>query len=118
MRELLSYPEDVRTFLRMDEDSYRELLDLVRPSIEKKSTVLRPAIDAHQRLTATLRYLATGARYSDLKFSTCISAQSLSQIIPETCTAIIQALSHEYLKVRGFKKKYLFIFFNKNDFID
>ena len=29
LRELLSYPEDLRTFLRMDEDSYRELLDLV-----------------------------------------------------------------------------------------
>ena len=89
LRELLPYPEDVHTFLRMDENSYLELLDLVRPRIEKQSTVLRSLIDPHQRLMATLRYLATGASYQDLKFSTRISAQALSNIIPETCNAII-----------------------------
>ena len=83
LRELLPYPEDVHTFLRMDENSYLELLDLVRPRIEKQSTVLRSPIDPHQRLMATLRYLATGASYQDLKFSTRISAQALSNIIPE-----------------------------------
>ena len=59
LRELLPYPEDVHTFLRMDENSYLELLDLVRPRIEKQSTVLRSPIDPHQRLMATLRYLAS-----------------------------------------------------------
>ena len=83
LRELLPYLEDVHTFLRMDENSYLELLDLVRPRIEKQSTVLRSPIDPHQRLMATLRYLATGASYQDLKVSTCISAQALSNIIPE-----------------------------------
>ena len=83
LRELLPYLEDVHTFLRMDENSYLELLDLVRPRIEKQSTVLRSPIDPHQRLMATLRYLATGASYQDLKFSTRISAQALSNIIPE-----------------------------------
>ena len=41
LRELLPYPEDVDTFLRMDENSYLEFLDLVRPCIEKQLTVLR-----------------------------------------------------------------------------
>ena len=99
LRELLPYPEDVHTFLRMDENSYLELLDLVRPRIEKQSTVLRSPIDPHQRLMATLRYFATGASYQNLKFSTRISAQALSNIIPETCNAIYDALSAEYLKV-------------------
>ena len=83
LRELLPYLEDVHTFLPMDENSYLELLDLVRPRIEKQSTVLRSPIDPRQRLMATLRYLATGASYQDLKFSTRISAQALSKIIPE-----------------------------------
>ena len=83
LRELLPYLEDVHTFLRMDENSYLELLDLVRPRIEKQSTVLRSPVDPHQRLMSTLRYLATGASYQDLKFSTRISAQALSNIIPE-----------------------------------
>ena len=41
LRELLPYPEDVHAFLRMDENSYLELLDLIRPRIEKQSRVLR-----------------------------------------------------------------------------
>jgi hypothetical protein len=36
------------------------------------------AISPHERLTATLRYLATGRTYEDLKFTTVISLQALS----------------------------------------
>jgi hypothetical protein len=44
---------------------------------------MRNSIIAEERLTATLRYLATGNSYEDLKFSTGISPQSLGKIIPE-----------------------------------
>ena len=52
LRELLPYLEDVHTFLRMDENSYLELLDLVRPRIEKQSTVLRSPIDLTPEINA------------------------------------------------------------------
>ncbi|KAJ8975151.1 hypothetical protein NQ317_012429 [Molorchus minor] len=42
---------------------------------------MRTAISPHERLTATLRFLATG---QDLEFTTIISKQALSEIIPET----------------------------------
>jgi hypothetical protein len=46
------------------------------------------SISPHERLTVTLRFLATGRSHEDLKFRTLISAQSLGHIIPETCEAI------------------------------
>lgn len=62
---------------------------------------LRPSISPHERLTATLRFLATGRSYEDLKFSTLISPQALGQIIPETCQAIYSVLKNKYLKVKN-----------------
>lgn len=61
---------------------------------------MRLAISPHERITATLRFLATGRSYADLKFSTIISPQAIGYIIPETCIAIHQVLHQDYLKVK------------------
>lgn len=60
---------------------------------------MRKAITPHERLIVTLRFLSTGRSYEDLKFSTAISPQSLSIIIPDTCKAIYKVLSKIYLHV-------------------
>lgn len=101
LQELSAYPEDFKNILRLDEPIYEKLLRIVTPLIEKKFTLMRVPISPQDRLTATLRYLATGIRYQDLQFASCISAQALSQIIPETCTAIYKALVKDYMKVRN-----------------
>ena len=54
---------------------------------------------SHERLSVTLRFLATGRSYEDLKFSAAISPQALGVIIPETCAAIYEVLKKDYLKV-------------------
>ncbi|KAE9523848.1 hypothetical protein AGLY_015736, partial [Aphis glycines] len=84
--------DDFRNYLRMDYDCFNELLNLVSPLISKQNTHMRDAVSAEERLVATLRYLATGRDYADLKFSTAISPQLLSKIIPETCNAIFKVL--------------------------
>lgn len=83
----------------MDEDTYIELLNLVTPLIKKQDTVMRKAITPHERLSTTLRFLATGRCMEDLKYSVAISLQALGQIIPETCTAICKVLWRDHLKV-------------------
>jgi len=92
-------PDDYKNYLRMDSKDFQFLLELIGPNIRKQDTVMRAAISAEERLIATLRFLATGRSYEDLKFSTCISAPSLSFIIPETCKAIFEALQMDYMKV-------------------
>lgn len=99
LNELKLDPGDWFNYLRMDEATYFDLLKRVTPYIERRDTRMRKAITAHERLTATLRFLATGRGYEDLKFTCAISASSLSEIIPETCKAIYDTLKQEYLKV-------------------
>lgn len=98
LSELSLEPTDWRNFLRMDEQTYFKLLGLVTPIIKKQDTNMRQAITAHERLCATLRFLASGTTYENLKFETAISAQCLGTIIPETCKAIITVLK-SYMKV-------------------
>ena len=69
LEELRLYPDDFQNYLRMDYDIYNELLELISPLIVKQDTNFRDAITPHERLAATLRYLATGRSYADLKFS-------------------------------------------------
>lgn len=91
--------EDFKNYLRMDEACFWKLLELIKPYIKRKNTVMRKAISAEERLLVTLRYLATGRTFEDLKFSAIISPQALGKIIPETCQCIYKALKNEYLKV-------------------
>lgn len=99
LSELRLESNDWFNYLRMDEERYRNLLSLVTPLIEKQDTCMRKAISPHERLTATLRFLATGRSYEDMKFSTIISPQALSAVIPETCQAIYRALYKNFMKV-------------------
>jgi hypothetical protein len=74
LSELKIYPRDWHNYLRMNEETYLNLLSLVTPLIQKQDTIMREAITPNERLTATLRFLATGRSYEDLKYSTIISA--------------------------------------------
>ncbi|KAK9879019.1 hypothetical protein WA026_003832 [Henosepilachna vigintioctopunctata] len=57
MRELRLEPCDWLNYLRMDEDAYLLLLQLVTPFVKKQNTNMREAITPHERLSATLRFL-------------------------------------------------------------
>ncbi|CAH2010535.1 unnamed protein product [Acanthoscelides obtectus] len=82
----------------MDENTYLKLLAMVTPMITRMDTIMRNSISAHERLSVTLRFLATGRSYEDLKFSSIISPQALGKIIPETCEALYKVLRKGYLK--------------------
>ncbi len=48
-------PNDWRNYLRMGEDTYMELLNLVSPLIRKQDTVMRKSISPHEKLTFQLK---------------------------------------------------------------
>ncbi|CAH1638886.1 unnamed protein product [Spodoptera littoralis] len=54
---------------------------MITPYLQKQNTRMRNCITAEERLTVTLRFLATGRSYECLKFSYGISPQSLGRII-------------------------------------
>lgn len=105
-----NFPADFKNYLRMDSNNFSDLLELVSPLISKQNTQMRESISAEQRLMTTLRYLATGRSFEDLKFSTGISAPSLCKLIPETCKAIYDVLKGSYLKVSNKFSRFINIF--------
>ncbi|KAL0870611.1 hypothetical protein ABMA27_005572 [Loxostege sticticalis] len=87
-------PQEFKMFMRMERDCFILLLNLVKPLIKKSdSSNYRESIPAEERFVATLQYLITGRCLRNLQFSTVISHQLLSKIIPETCEAIIKVLN-------------------------
>ena len=49
-----------KNFLRMNQTCFNELLEMVKPQLEKQDTNMRKSIPAGEKLALTLRYLATG----------------------------------------------------------
>lgn len=60
---------------------------------------MRNSISMHERLSVSLRFLATDRSYKDLKFSPIISPQVLGKVIPETYETFYKVLMKDYLKV-------------------
>ena len=81
----------------MSPERFDHLLGLVENSITKEDTNFRKAISAGERLTVTLRFLASGESQQSLSFAYLIGKSTLSRIIRETYDAIFEALAGEYL---------------------
>ena len=101
MMKELQEKDEIRysNFLRMDYETFRTLLQLVDPHISRKNTNMRLAIGSGERLTITLRFLATGESFRSLQYLFRVSEQSIGQIVPETCQALSLALQDIYLQV-------------------
>jgi len=44
----------------MDDESFRLLIANVSPKLTKSNTIMRESVSANERLSVTLRFLATG----------------------------------------------------------
>ena len=99
LRELaLEDPEEYKMCLRMTPASFKTLLNLIAPHIQKMDTSMRDAIAARVKLQITLNFMATGNSYRSLQHLFRVSKPAISNFIPEVCQAIKEALN-EYLKV-------------------
>ena len=86
-------------YMRMSPSRFEHLLTLIAPKITKKTTNYREPIPPDQRLSLTLRHLATGESQISLRLQYRIGRQTISKIIPETCKAISYALAPEYVSM-------------------
>ncbi|XP_016398091.1 uncharacterized protein LOC107731504 [Sinocyclocheilus rhinocerous] len=84
--------------LRMTAEEFEFLLRLVGPLITKQHTKMRRAISPRDRLSVTLRFLATGKTFSSLSAQYRIGASTISQIVMETCGALYQLMKKDFLK--------------------
>ena len=82
----------------MSPERFEHLLQLVGPKITKQDTRFRKCIPAGERLALTLRFLASGDSQKSISFGYRIGTSTVSNIIKETCTALHEVLSHNYLR--------------------
>ncbi|XP_067272628.1 uncharacterized protein [Pseudorasbora parva] len=95
-----------RKMLRMDHEEFNILLGTVEPLIAKQNTKMRRAITARERLSLTLRFLATGESYKSLSFQYRMGACTISRTVTETTEALHQELKEEYLKTPKTEKEW------------
>lgn len=107
-----SDPDGHKNYFRMNEATFEILLNLVTPFLIRKDTNMRQCLPVKERLAVTLRYLATGRNFEDLKFSAVMSPSSISGAVIETCEVLIHVLQ-DYMKVRLFLFIYTYFILNR-----
>lgn len=91
-------PDKYKRCLRMTPQMFDWLTEKVRPLIQKQDTHMRRSIPVDERLSVTLRHLATGETQESLSLLYRIGQSTISGIIKETCVAIYDVLKGTYLK--------------------
>ena len=103
--------EDTASFkeiLRMDYDIFLNLLAAIEPFISSQESYHGvPTIKANERLTLTLRFLATGETFISLGFQIRISRSAISYIVVGVCEALINDLRNLYLKSPSMNKEWM-----------
>jgi len=57
--------------------------------IRPQKIVMRDSLSVEERLALTLRFLATGRAFEDMKFLVTISPSAISQAVIEKCEALM-----------------------------
>ena len=100
LRELsLETPDLYKNFLRIDEALFNEIVEKVRPHLQKRFTNFRPPLEVGLRVAITLRFLATGDSYRSLGYSFRVANNTISLLVPETCRAIVAAFHEDVIKL-------------------
>jgi len=83
-----------KQFLRVDSQTFMQLLGRLEHRITKSSLGRTPLLPG-LRLAITLRFLATGNSYHDLSFSFRVAHNTVSQLVPDVCDAIVEEYHNE-----------------------
>ena len=72
---------------------FDEILERVRGRLTKQHTFYRDPLEPGLKLAVTLRHLASGSKYADMKFGWGVPSNTISVLVREVCQAIVD----EYL---------------------
>ena len=91
----------------MSNDSFMNILHLVEPLISGERTHLREPVSAGEKLTVTLRFIATGETYKSLGFKYRMSHSTISLFVPKVFDAIYNELKDEHFKLPSTREEWL-----------
>ena len=85
-------------YMCMSPERFDHILSLIEPIVTKESTNFREPISAGERISITLRFLATGETQQSLSLSYRIGKATVSKVVRETSDAIYEVLSPIYMQ--------------------
>ncbi len=94
--EMRDVPAFIR-YLRFEPEMFREMEGRLYDRIVKKDTPMRKALEPAEKIAITLRYLATGETFRSLAFQFRVGNNTVAQLIPEICEAIIAEYEPEVM---------------------
>jgi len=86
-----------RNFMRMDYETFREILHRIEPRIKKSGCNYRHPLSPGLKLAITLRYLASGDNYHSLMYGFRVAHNTISILIREVCEAIVAEFAAEMI---------------------
>lgn len=84
---------------RMSRCTFAEILERIKPHIEKQETVMRTPISAEIWLIITLVYLGNGPHMVHMEKTFRISKVTICKIIPEVCDALWHCYAKDSIKL-------------------
>ena len=88
-----------RNFLRLDYETFHEILQRIEGRITKTPNNYRTPLSAGIKLAITMRYLATGDSYHSLMYGFRVAHNTISKVIIQVCEAIIAEYAEEMVTV-------------------
>ena len=90
-------PKLLKNYLRMPKKVFKELFKRLKKRLKKRHVVRKP-LSVGLKLVLTLRYLASGASYSSMRFHWRLPHNTISCVVREVCTALVEELTDEMMK--------------------
>ena len=84
-----------RNFLRVDYETFQEILHRIEGRITNTPNNYRTPLSAGLKLAITLRYLATGDSYHSLMYGFRVAHNTISKVIRQVCEAILAEYAEE-----------------------
>ena len=86
---------------RMSQDTFTYLCSKLKSIIAKEDTIMRKAIVAEKRLGIAVWFLATGADYRTIGHLFGVSKATVCVVVKEVCSAIVQLMLPQYIRLPG-----------------
>ena len=84
--------------MRMTPEFFEMIKTRLEPCLTRQVTNYRAPISVGEKLTLTIRYLATGESYTSLSCQFRVGRSTISKFLPEVCRAIQDEFTREYLR--------------------
>ena len=95
--DLRANPEKFLNYFRLTTDEFDDVLQKIETEIYHQDTNFRRAVTPTERLSVTLRYLASGNSFTSVAYEYRLGISTVHEVVLETCSALWSKLRYEVM---------------------